>query len=250
MVQQGTMTFSLRGHHHHRPRPQLISPLCHPQAPQATPLEVWTTRSRATIPPLRCNVSPISCPTTQGILPAQSPASQGPCTASRQKCSALVLLLPHCHWTGADTITICLTRPQKWTRALCGSFAREWTLLARDSVMKGREIWKCWGTESRTGTRIMTGLGQYHKLFFLLFFWWFHIYLFIYFPICCSFWQESIFSIKMMPQNTAALRSGVLIASFNSYPYPACIQKLDWDILLPLLIPVSGTAERPIPQSP
>lgn len=54
----------------------------------------------------------------------------------------------------------------------------------------------------------------------------------------------------MMPQNTAVLRSGVLIASFNSYPYPACIQKLDWDILLPLLIPVSGTAEQPIPQSP
>lgn len=121
-AQEGTMTSSLRGLRRRRPRPRSISPSCPPQAPQAPPSEVWTTPCRATTPPARCSASPISCPTTQGTLPARSPAFRGPCTASPPRCLALVRPLPHCRWTAADTTTTCPTRPRKWTRALCGSF--------------------------------------------------------------------------------------------------------------------------------
>lgn len=95
-AQEGTMISSLRGLHLHRPRPQLISLSCPPQAPQAPPLEVWTTPCRATTPPVTCSASLISCPTTRGTLQARSPASRGPCTASPLRCSALVRPLPHC----------------------------------------------------------------------------------------------------------------------------------------------------------
>lgn len=126
-AQEGTMTSSLRGLHLHRPRPQLISPSCPPQAPRAPPLEVWTTPCRATTPPVMCSASLISCPTTRGTLPARSPGSRGPYTASLLRCLALVHPLPHCRWMAADTTTTCPTRPRKWTRALCGSFLRERT---------------------------------------------------------------------------------------------------------------------------
>lgn len=113
MAREGTMTSSLRDLRLHRPRRQLISLSCPPQAPRAPPLEVWTTPCRDTTPPVTCSASPISCPTIRGTLPAQSLASRGPCTASPPRCSALVHPLPHCRSTAADTTTTCPTHPQK-----------------------------------------------------------------------------------------------------------------------------------------
>ncbi len=95
-AQEVTMTSSLRGLHLHRPRPRLISLSCPPQALQAPPSEVWTTPCQAIIPLATCSASPISCPTTQGTLPAQSPAFRVPCTASLRRCSVPVHPLPHC----------------------------------------------------------------------------------------------------------------------------------------------------------
>lgn len=122
-AREGTTTSSLRDPHLRRPRPQSISLSCPPQAPRAPPLEVWTTPCRGTTPPATCSASLISCPTIRGTLPARSPASRGPCTASPPRCSAPVHPLPHCRSTAADTTTTCPTRPQKWTRAQCGSFS-------------------------------------------------------------------------------------------------------------------------------
>lgn len=137
-AQEGIMTSFLRGLRHHRPRPQLISPSCPPQAPLAPPSEVWTTPCRATTLPVKCNVSLTSCPTTRGTLPARSPASRGPCTASPPRCSAPTRPLPHCHWTAAATATTCPTHPRKWTRALCGSFQGERTLTGKRFSDRGR----------------------------------------------------------------------------------------------------------------
>lgn len=122
MVQEGTTISSLRGHHHHRHRLQSISPLSRPRAPQVHPLEEWTTPYQAITHPARCSASLISCPTTQGNLPARSPESQGHCTASPLTCLVLVLPLPHYLWMAADIATTCPTRPRKLMRAPCGNF--------------------------------------------------------------------------------------------------------------------------------
>ena len=180
-AQEGTMTSSLRGLHLHRPRPQLVSVLCPSMDTLGPAGGVWTIPCRATTPPVMCSASPISCPTIRGTLPARSPASQGPYTASLLRCLALVHPLPHCRWMAADTTTTCPTRPRKWTRALCGSFLREWTLLARDLVTEGGDMCRCWGLGLRTGTRISTGLGQRHWItFFFFFFFFFGVFIFIY----------------------------------------------------------------------
>lgn len=95
-AREGTTTSSLRDLRPPRPRPQSISLSCPPQAPQAPRWEVWTTPCQGTIPPATCSASLTSCPTTRGTLPARSPESQGPCTASRPRCLAPARPLPHC----------------------------------------------------------------------------------------------------------------------------------------------------------
>lgn len=198
-AQEGTMISSLKGHHRHRPRPQSISPLYLPQAPQVHPLEEWTTPYRATTHPARCSASPTSCPTTQGTLLAQSPESQGHCTASHLRCSALVLPLPHCLWMAADITTTCPTRPRKWTRAPCGSFLRaDFT-----GERFGNRRW--WGF-------MVLGAGVENKDMDIdrvramplnHYFWCFHIYLFIYFPIRLAdlFCGNTVYGIKIMLKN-------------------------------------------------
>lgn len=94
---EGTMTSSLRDPRLRRLRPRSISHSCPPQAPPELPSELWTTPCRDTTPPARRSASPTSCPTIRGTLPAQNPASRGPCTAaSPPRCSARARPLPHC----------------------------------------------------------------------------------------------------------------------------------------------------------
>lgn len=197
-AQEETTISSLRGHRRRRPKPRSISPLYPPQVPQGHPLEVWTTHYRATTLPARCSASLISCPTTQGTLPVQNLESQGHCTASHLRCLAPVLPLPHCHWMAADITTTCPTRPRKWTRAQCGSFLRERTLLARDLLTEGGGVFWCWARIENRDMDIdrVRATPLSHYFFGVLIF----IYLF-YHKISWSFCGNTVRGIKIMLTN-------------------------------------------------